>query len=135
MFKKPITYTDFNGVERTESFYFNLTKAEIAEMDLTTEGGLEALLQRVVDAKDTPTLAKLFKRLILKSYGIKSDDGKRFIKSDKIAEEFEQTQAFSDLYMELATDAEKAANFVNMLIPKDLADEVAKNKAIPAQIN
>lgn len=117
MLKKKITYTDYNGTERTEDFYFNLNKAEITEMELGTTGGLAEMIRKIVDAQDAPSLIKIFKDLILKSYGEKSPDGKRFIKSDDISAAFSQTEAYSELFMELATDADAAAEFVNGIIP------------------
>ena len=117
MLKKTITYTDYNGSERTEDFYFNLSKAEIMEMELSTTGGLAEMIQKIVSAQDSPAIVKIFKELLLKAYGEKSPDGKRFIKSDKISEAFSQTEAYSQLFMELATDAEAAANFVNGIVP------------------
>lgn len=120
MLKKTITYTDYNGVERKEDFYFNLTKAEITEMELSTTGGLSTVLQRIVSEQDQPQLIRMFKDLIIRSYGKKSDDGKRFIKNEQLSEEFTQTEAYNILFMELATDADKAAKFVNGIIPKDL---------------
>ena len=127
MLKKTIKYTDYNGVERTEDFYFNLNKAEIMEMQLTTVGGLDAYLKKIISAQDMPTLMRIFKDLILKSYGVKSDDGRRFIKNEKLREEFEQTEAYSILYMELSTDAESAAAFVNGIIPADVAKQLPKD--------
>ena len=127
MLKKTIKYTDYNGVERTEDFYFNLSKAEIMEMQLTTVGGLDAYLKKIISAQDMPTLMRIFKDLILKSYGVKSDDGRRFIKNEKLREEFEQTEAYSILYMELSTDAESAAAFVNGIIPADVANQLQKD--------
>ena len=127
MLKKTIKYEDYNGVERTEDFYFNLNKAEIMEMQLTTVGGLDAYLKKIISAQDMPTLMRIFKDLILKSYGVKSDDGRRFIKNEKLREEFEQTEAYSILYMELSTDAESAAAFVNGIIPADVAKQLPKD--------
>ena len=127
MLKKTIKYTDYNGVERTEDFYFNLNKAEIMEMQLTTVGGLDAYLKKIISAQDMPTLMRIFKDLVLKSYGVKSDDGRRFIKNDQLREEFEQTEAYSILYMELSTDAEAAAAFVNGIIPADVAKQLPKD--------
>lgn len=121
MIKKSITYTDYNGVERTEDFYFNLTKAEVMEMELSTTGGLAEMIQRIVAAKDQPAIIKIFKDLILKAYGEKSLDGKRFMKSEEIRIGFEQTEAYSQLFMELATDADAAAKFVNGIVPADMA--------------
>lgn len=131
MLKKTIPYKDFNGVERKEDFYFNLSKAEIMEMQFGTVGGLDVMLKKIIDAKDVKSIMDTFKMLILKAYGIKSDDGRRFIKSEEISKEFEQTEAYSILYMELASDDKAAAEFVNGIIPKDLATEVSNQmKAI-----
>ena len=120
MLKKNIKYTDYNGVERNEDFYFNLSKAEITEMELSTTGGLAEMINKVVAAQDVPSIIKIFKELILKAYGEKSPDGKRFIKSEELSKEFSQTEAYSNLFMELATDAEKAAEFVNGIMPADI---------------
>ena len=117
MLKKTITYKDYNGVERTEDFMFNLTKAEILEMQLTKDGGMDAAIKKIVDAKDAPEIMKVFKDLILKAYGIVSDDGRRFIKSKEISDSFAQTEAFSILFMELATDTDAASAFVNGIVP------------------
>ncbi len=124
MLKKTITYPDYNGLDRTEDFYFNLTKAEIMEMELSTTGGLSEMISRIVSAKDAPAIIKVFKELILKAYGQKSPDGKRFIKSAALSEEFAQTEAYSILFMELATDADAAAKFVNAIVPA--GEQVAK---------
>ncbi len=118
MLKKTITYTDYNGTERTEDFYFHLSKAEVMEMEMSTTGGLAEMIQRIVAAQDAPAIIKIFKELVLKAYGEKSADGKRFIKSDEIATAFSQTEAYSQLFMELATDADAAATFVNGIVPK-----------------
>lgn len=117
MIKKTIKYTDYNGVERTEDFYFNLTKAEIMEMELSTDGGLAELITKIVNAQDAPAIIKIFKDLVLRAYGEKSPDGKRFIKSKEISEAFSQTEAYSQLFMELATDADAASTFVNGIVP------------------
>lgn len=128
MFKKTITYLDYNGLEIKEDFYFNLTKAEIMEMQLQKSGGFAEKIQKVVDAKDVPELVSIFKELILKSYGVKSDDGKRFIKTEKVREEFTQTEAYSDLYVELATNADSASAFVNGIIPADQLKALQEKK-------
>lgn len=117
MLKKTITYTDYNGVDRTEDFYFNISKAEVAEMELGTAGGYVEMLKRIVAAQDSPSLVKIFKEFLLKAYGVKSDDGKRFIKSDELSTAFSQTEAYVNLYMELATDAEAASVFMNGVFP------------------
>lgn len=121
MLKKKITYTDFDGNERTEEFYFNLTKAEISEMELTTEGGLSTKLKRIAASKDVPELYSAFKGIILKAYGIKSDDGRRFIKNEKLSEEFTQTAAYSELMMSFLQEENAASDFVNLLLPQDMA--------------
>ena len=118
MLKKTITYTDYNGSERTEDFYFNFSKAEIMEMEMSTTGGLAEMIQKIVAAQDAPAIIKIFKELVLKAYGEKSPDGKRFIKSDDITMAFSQTEAYSQLFMELATDADAAAKFVNGIVPE-----------------
>lgn len=130
MLKKTIVYTDYNGVERTEDFYFNLSKAELMEMEMTTSGGLAESIQRIVAAQDAPAIIKIFKDLVLKAYGEKSPDGKRFIKSDEISASFAQTEAYSNLFMELATDADAAAKFVNGIIPKDLQEKANSEVAL-----
>lgn len=123
MLKKKIKYTDFNGAEREEEFLFNLSKAEILEMELGKNGGFNAYIQRIINAGDTAAIIKVFKELILKSYGEKSDDGKRFIKSRELSESFSQTEAYSNLFMELATNVDQASLFVNGIVPNDLAEK------------
>lgn len=120
MLKKTITYTDYNGNERKEDFYFNLSKAEIMEMEMSTTGGLAEMIQKVVATQDAPAIIKIFKDLVLKAYGEKSADGKRFIKNEELATAFSQTEAYSILFMELATDADAAAKFVNGIVPADI---------------
>ena len=128
MLKKTITYTDYNGIERTEDFYFNLTKAEVANMELGMTGGFSELVKKIVEAKDVPQLIEIFKDIIRKSYGVKSLDGRRFIKNENVWLEFAETEAYSQLYMELATDDKKAADFINGVLPqlsdKDLAKKL-----------
>lgn len=125
MLKKPVTYTDYNGMERKEDLYFNLTKAEIMEMEMGTTGGMAEYIQRIVASQDAPSIIKIFKELVLKAYGVKSPDGKRFIKNDEVRDEFLQSEAYSIVFMELATDADAAAKFVNGIIPADLAKQAA----------
>lgn len=129
MLKKTIKYVDYNGVEREEDFYFNLSKAEISEMELEIPGGMSEMLKRITKAQDTPSLVKIFKDLILRSYGQKSDDGKRFIKSEELKVAFSQTEAYSELFMELATNAESASSFVNGILPADIAKKASKEAA------
>lgn len=118
MLTKPITYTDFDGETRTENFYFNMTKAELAELNLTTEGGLQNVLQRIIDAKNIPEVTKWFKKIITMSYGEKSPDGRRFIKSEELTNEFLQTEAYSELFMQLLGDDKAASDFINGILPK-----------------
>ena len=125
MIKKTITYEDYNGNERKEDFYFNLSKAEVMEMEMSTSGGLAEMIQRVVAAQDQVSIIKIFKDLILKAYGVKSPDGKRFIKSQELSDEFSQTEAYSQLFMELATNADAAADFVNGIVPANMAKQAA----------
>ena len=124
MLKKTITYTDYNGKERTEDFYFNLTKAEIFEKNLSAvdadhpDRDYSALLQEIVESKNGKRIMEIFKGLILDSYGEKSENGKHFVKSEELSKAFSETEAFSELFVELCTDADAAAAFVNGIMPK-----------------
>lgn len=117
MLKQTRTYTDYNGASRTEDFYFNLTKAEVTELEASVDGGLGEMINRIIAAQDMKQLIAIFKDIILRAYGEKSPDGRRFIKTPEIRDAFAQTEAYSDLFMELATDAQKAAVFVNGIVP------------------
>lgn len=129
MLKKTITYTDYDGRERTEDFYFNLTKAELIEMDFSAKGGMQKLLEQITETNDRKRLIELVKDLILRSYGVKSEDGRRFVKSKELSEEFSQTEAFSELFMEVGTDDGAAVAFVKGILPQGLAAEVDKAAA------
>lgn len=131
MLKKTIEFVDYNGVTRKEDHYFNFSEAEITEMELSTVGGLSEMINSIVKAQDGPAIMKMFKDIILGAYGVKSPDGREFIKSDEISKKFSQTEAYSKLFMELVTDAEAAAAFVNGIVPKN-ASEAAKEAAAPA---
>lgn len=128
MFRIQKTYTDFNGNERKEDFYFHLTEAEVMKMQLGTTGGLAETIQRLIDLQDGPAILKIFEDLVLKAYGVKSPDGREFIKNQALRDSFMQTQAYSDIYVELATDADKAAKFINGILPANLAKQVADVK-------
>lgn len=127
MLTKKIKYTDYNGTEREETFCFNLTKAELMEMEMSTSGGLAEMIQNIVQTQDAPAIIKVFKDLVLKAYGEKSPDGKRFMKVNDagvpLSIGFSQTEAYSQLFMELATDANKAAEFINGIVPKDMQQD------------
>ena len=131
MLKKAITYKNFDDETVTEEFYFNMTKAELVELELSEQGGLADTLKAIVDAKDGAKIIEYFKKIILMSYGERSADGRRFIKSQELSDSFSHTEAYSQLFMELATDAASATAFVNGIMPSDLAEEVA---AIPATV-
>ena len=128
MIKQTITYTDYNGVEVTGDFWFNLTKAELLKLQLKTPGGLSGIIERLIAEKDTAKIVSLFEDIILHSYGVKSDDGKRFIKNDQVREEFTQSEAYSELFVKLISDEKAAAEFVNGIIPKDVLAAVNKNQ-------
>lgn len=131
MLKKTITYTDYNGVERTEDHYFNLTHAELVKMESSREGGLQQELDRISRAKDAPSIMHAFDEILRMSYGKKSPDGRRLMKGDDIFREFQESEAYSLLYMELLNDEKTAAAFIRGILPKDLqpADNVS---SIPA---
>ena len=120
MLKKTVTYVDYNGVERTEDFYFNLSKAEVTEMELSVEGGFSKMLEEIVKSNDNVRIIELFKEMVLKAYGEKSADGRRFIKSKELSEAFSQTEAYSEIFMELALDEKAAPAFVNGIMPANL---------------
>ena len=130
MLKRSITYTDFNDNIVTEDFYFNLSEAELMEMESTYRGGYAETMQRIIDTEDNAALVQEFKKLVLLAYGEKSEDGKRFVKSDEIDRNFSQHAAYSALFMELATDAQKAAAFMNGIIPKRLVEEIDQDKPL-----
>ena len=122
MLKKNIKYVDYDGNDRAEDFYFNLNKAEIVELELGTTGGLTKTLEKIVQEKDNKRIVEYFKAIILKAYGEKSADGRRFIKSQELRDSFEQTEAYSALFMELSSNAKAAADFISGIVPKEAAD-------------
>jgi hypothetical protein len=125
MFIKKIDYTDYNGTERSEDFYFNFTKAEILNLEMTTPGGIKDRLETLVQKQDTPALVEFFSSMILSAYGEKSADGKRFIKSPALSEAFSQTEAYSNYYVSLTTNADEALAFVNALFPEKVLNEIS----------
>jgi hypothetical protein len=125
--KKTITYEDFNGDTVIENFYFHLSKAELVELELGYGGeGLAASLQKIIDAEDAKGIIEQFKIIILTAYGKRSEDGKRFIKNQELRDEFVSTEAYSVLFMELATNTGAAIEFINGIIPAGMAEEAAK---------
>ena len=126
MLKKTITYTDFNGDEVKEDFFFHLSKAELVELEMSHDGGLSEAMTRIVDADDRGAIISEFKKIILMSYGKKSSDGKRFIKNATLREEFESSEAYSTLFMELVTVTDSAIEFMNGIIPAGMAEEAAE---------
>jgi hypothetical protein len=127
MLKREISYENFDGEQVTETIYFNISKPEIIELEVEYEGGFGKMMERIVEAEDAKQLIHEFKRIVLLAYGKKSEDGKRFIKSDELREEFSQSAAYNELFMELATDDKAAAAFIKGILPKDLADAVEES--------
>lgn len=133
MLKKTQTYVDFDGQQRTEDFYFNLTEAELTEMEYSMNGGLSQLLEKIIRENDQKQIIEYFKEIVIRAYGVKSLDGRQFTKNDKLREEFASTIAYSDIFMELAHDANKAAEFVNGIMPKTKAKAGPNITALPGQ--
>lgn len=126
MLKKTITYEDFNGEEVSEDFFFHLSKAELVELEVSHKDGLAAALERIIAAEDGKAIIAEFKNIILGSYGKRSDDGRRFVKNQTLRDEFESSEAYSTLFMELVTNTDAAIEFVNGVIPKGMAEEAAQ---------
>ena len=128
MYKKTITYTDYNDVEQTEDFYFNLNKAELMRIQLQNNGTLQAKLERLINTRETSEIAQIFQDIIDMSYGVKSDDGKRFIKNQEVLDAFKQTEAYSELYVELTTNTDAAVEFITGIIPAKIAEQLDKEE-------
>ena len=126
MLKKTIKYTDYNGEEHEEDFYFNMNKFELTEMELSEKGGLAEHLSEIAKEEDGKSMIKFIKDFILKAYGVRSEDGRRFIKNEELSREFEQTEAFSELFMELATNEDAVTEFIKGIIPSSLGEELEK---------
>lgn len=133
MLKREITYEDFNGNTVTDVFYFNISKPELVELEVEQKQGFSSWIQGVIESKDSKELVAQFKRIVLLAYGQKSEDGKRFIKSDELREEFSQTAAYQTLFMELSTNDQAAANFIKGVLPKDMTVDFDKNLAAQTQ--
>ena len=132
MIKETIKYTDWFGNEREEDYYFNLMQSELVEMEMNLGGSLEYYIQKISQTQDMAELWKLFKNIVLKAYGEKSTDGKRFMKSEEMRTNFEQTPAYDKLIMKLIGDAEYAGEFVNQLMPRELVEAAAQVQNRPA---
>lgn len=130
MLKKTITYKNYDGETVSEDFYFNLSKAEIAEMELSHKGGFGAYLQQIVESEDGGQIIAAFKKIITDAVGRRSEDGRRFIKSEEISQEFLQTEAYSQLFMDLVTDAGAASKFIRGIVPEDMAESVLSEKQL-----
>lgn len=126
MLSKTVTYVDFDGETRTETHYFNISKAELTQLRLSAAGGIEKRLQRIVDTKDQPSLIRQFTELLDLSYGVKSDDGRKFMKSPEILADFKATEAYSQIFMELLQTDEAASEFIKKVLPSDLVEEAEK---------
>ena len=134
MRKETITYTDYNNIQRTEDFYFNLSKAELTEMNLSVEGGIEPILREIISTKDIPKLAECFKKIITMSYGKKTPDGRGFKKNPEILDDFVSTYAYSELYMKLLSDTDAAIAFINEVIPEIPNSEPITKDRIEAEM-
>ena len=126
MLKKTITYKDFNDEEVTEDHYFHLSKAELVELEMSHKDGLSEALQKIIAAEDGKAIIKEFKGIILGSYGKRSPDGKRFVKTQELRDEFESSEAYSTLFMELVTNTDAAIEFINGIVPQGLQEDAAK---------
>ena len=128
MLKKSITYENYNGETITEDFYFNLTKVECIELEFDdNHSTLSDSIHTLIDAKDMGTVIRVIKKIVLTAYGIKSPDGKRFVKSDELREAFEQSPAFEELYWSLVTNADDAAEFIAGIVPQIVRDGLGDN--------
>lgn len=129
MTSKTVTYKDWNGKDRTETFYFHFSQAELMEMEISHEGGFSERVKKIADANNLPDMLKIWKNFVLDAYGVKSDDGRRFMKSEEIRQSFVECPAYSIIFMELATNTEAASNFINTVVPADMAAQVAALQA------
>lgn len=141
MYIRKITFTDYNGLEHTRTYYFNLSKSELLRLQLSIGGGLTEYAKRLMDTEDMVHLSELFEKLILMSYGEKTDDGMHFIKEDengkKLADMFKQTAAYDELYTELCTNEQSAVEFFNSVIPAEAANQqptVTEGHAYPPSV-
>jgi hypothetical protein len=134
MRKETITYTDYNNVTRTEDFFFNLNEAELTALQYGVDGGLKEMLERIVKSNDNKQIMACFHELIAKSYGEKSPDGRRFIKSEELSEAFMQTEAYNELMLRFMTDANYSAEFINDVLA-DVTKRTKERNAKKDEIN
>ena len=120
MHKRAITYIDYDDNEVTDVFYFHISEPELIDLEVENEKGLQHFLRKIIETKDNKALVDMLKRLVLMAYGVKSDDGKRFIKNDQLRTEFSQTAAYNKLFMDLALDFNVAADFIRGILPKSM---------------
>ena len=130
MYKKVIKYEDFNGQMREDTFYFNFSKAELMEMELSTKAGVEEMIRMLIATKDNAKIVETYKNLILKSYGIKNEDGTRFIKSQEYRDAFEQSNAYSEFFIELLSDPDEQVRFINAVVSGVNVPEMKEEDAI-----
>lgn len=129
MTSKTVTYKDWNGMDRTETFYFHFSQAELMEMEISQDGGFSERVKKIAAANNLPDMLKIWKNFVLDAYGIKSEDGRRFMKNEEIRQSFVECPAYSIIFMELATNTEAASNFINQVVPADMAAQVASAQA------
>lgn len=129
MTSKTVTYKDWNGMDRTETFYFHFSQAELMEMEISQEGGFSERVKKIAAANNLPDMLKIWKNFVLDAYGIKSEDGRRFMKNEEIRQSFVECPAYSIIFMELATNTDAASNFINTVVPADMAAQVAAMQA------
>lgn len=122
MYKITETFEDFNGNKRTEDFYFNFMESELTHMQFKTKGGLAGTINKIIATQDTPGLIDIFEELLQKSFGEKTADGRGFHKSPELLQSFMETEAYSQIYMRLATDNKAAQDFINNVVPKKMQD-------------
>lgn len=135
MLKKRIEYEDFDGNKRSEDFYFNLTKTEMTLAQASIDGGLVNRLQKITDAQNVPEIVKTFVELVDMAYGVKSDDGKRFVKNTELLEEFKSTNAYDQLFMEVLADPKEAVNFIIGIMPNDIGEKVKSDPDLQDKLN
>ena len=129
MLTKAITYVDYNGNKKTKNFYFNLTKTELAKMELTNRAGMLETIKAMINSDDREEIIKLFEKIVVGSVGEKSADGEHFVKNDQIRQDFMNHPAYDVLFMELISNESTMAGFINAVVPNEIADGAQKNGA------